>query len=306
MDRNKLKQNKWIIIVVAVVLVLSFFHIIPISDPPKTSTATALHWGAYAGDNDGDLENFEQLVGHRVDIQAVFIGWNDPFPEKIANSLNQQGKTLLIFWEPYDISLDEIQSGKSDEYMNSFAVAARASGAEIILAPLHEMNGNWDPWDGYDENNHLQNKPELIISVWKKIHAIFADAANVKLAWVINNDSVPTIAANQADAYYPGSAFVDYVGVDGFNFGNPWQTFKEVFDRSLVELASYNKPIYIFSTASAPGADKDEWIRNGLGEQIQQYPNIAGWVWFNQNGPERNWTVNSDSNSLAAFKSVIP
>jgi len=72
------------------------------------------------------------------------------------------------------------------------------------------------------------------------------------------------------------------------------------------EMEKYNKPIYLFSLASAPGPDKAEWIKEGLGTIIKQYPNIAGWVWFNQNGPDRNWTINSDTASLEAFKSIIP
>ncbi|PKM88468.1 hypothetical protein CVU83_01675 [Candidatus Falkowbacteria bacterium HGW-Falkowbacteria-2] len=269
-------------------------------------SSTSLLWGAYAGNNPGNLEEFERLVGKSVDIQTVFVGWNDPFPREIGFRLKRDGKTMLIFWEPYSASLEAINAGRSDEYIATFAAQAKEYGAPIIMSPLHEMNGNWNPWGGYGFDDRPINSPSLIIAVWKRMHDAFLDADNVKFAWAVNNVSVPNIPANAASVYYPGDAYVDYVGVDGFNFGNPWQDFRQVFDESMKEMEKYNKPIYLFSLASAPGPDKAEWIKEGLGTIIKQYPNIAGWVWFNQNGPDRNWTINSDTASLEAFKSIIP
>lgn len=278
---------------------------VPAADPGISATDPLL-WGAYAGNNPGDLENFEQLVDASVDIQAVFVGWNDPFPREIASRLKRDGKTMLIFWEQYSVSLEAINAGLSDDYIASFAQQAREYSAPIILSPLHEMNGNWNPWGGYGFDNRPINSPELIIAVWKRLHDAFISSDNVKFAWAVNNVSVPDISENAASVYYPGDAYVDYVGVDGFNFGNPWQNFRQVFDKSMAEMAKYNKPIYLFSIASAAGEAKHEWISEGLGVIVKQYKNIAGWVWFHQNGPDRNWTINSDAASLNAFKSIIP
>ena len=106
--------------------------------------------------------------------------------------------------------------------------------------------------------------------------------------------------------YYPGDAYVDYVGVDGFNFANPWQTFGEVFDTAITKLQTYHKPIYIFSMGSTAGSSKAAWITEGLGTHIKTYPNVKGWVWFNMNDRGTNWLIDSDPASLSAFKSVLP
>ena len=67
------------------------------------------------------------------------------------------------------------------------------------------------------------------------------------------------------------------------------------------------KPIYIFSLGSTEATDKAAWITEGLGTDIKNYANIAGWIWFNENvGSGQNWLVNSDPAALAAFKSVLP
>ena len=239
-----------------------------------------------------------------MNMQSIFVGWGSsdgPFPSEYGSTVRDKGKTLVIFWEQYGTTLDAINAGQFDTYMQQFATAAKTYGGPVILAPLHEMNGNWDPWDGTVGSN----TPAKVIAAWKRIHDAFVNVPNVKFAWDVNNESVPDTAANAIGAYYPGDAYVDYVGVDGFNFSNPWQTFGQVFDSAMNQLKTYNKPIFIFSMACAPGSQKAAWITEGLGTHVKNYPNIAGWVWFNQN-KEKDWRVNSDSASLEAFKAVLP
>lgn len=275
----------------------------PVTPPVVTvpvipTPATSFQWGVFLPSV--SLSTFEQSVGKQANMQATFVGWNESFPSSLANSLKSSGKTLVIFWENTGTSLDQINAGSSDSYISSFAAQAKASGASVILAPLHEMNGNWDTWDGTVGNN----TPAKVITTWRHIHDAFAGVTNVKFAWDVNNVSVPDTASNSINSYYPGSAYVDYVGVDGFNFDT--ESWDQVFPSSLMSLlSSYNKPIYILSTASVPGAQKAQWIKD-MGAHIKNYPNIAGWVWFNQNGGDGNWLVDSDTLSLAAFKSILP
>jgi beta-mannanase len=207
---------------------------------------------------------------------------------------------LLVFWEPTS-GYDSINNGSQDSIIKKFAEGAKAYGYPVILAPFHEMNGNWDVWDGTVGNN----SPAKFIAAWKRLHDLFSAATNVKFALAYNSNSVPNTTGNQFDDYYPGDAYVDYVGVDGFNFGSPWQSFQSIFSSPLTKLAKYNKPIYIFSMGSVPGSQKSAWIADALGVQIFKYP-IAGWVWFNQDGNDGNWVVNSDPASLSSFKQVIP
>lgn len=105
--------------------------------------------------------------------------------------------------------------------------------------------------------------------------------------------------------YYPGSEYVDYVGVDGFNFNNPPLTFAQIFNEVTANASIFKKPIYILSTSLDAGPDKANWITEGLGTMVKNYQNVFGWIWFNQSG-QPNWIVNSDAASLSAFKSILP
>ena len=185
--------------------------------------------------------------------------------------------------------------------MQQFANGAKAYNGPIILAPFHEMNGDWDTWDGPVGNN----SPAKIIAAWRQMHGIFSASSvtNVKFAWDVNNESVPNTPENQIENYYPGDQYVDYIGVDGFNFGNPWQNFSEMFSAPLVKLKKYKKPIYILSMASAEGPQKASWITDTLAH-IYADPDIHGWVWFNKN-KEENWLIWSNTAALQAFQAGI-
>lgn len=290
----------------SIVLVLIYFRLLTVISPTNidaeasSSKPIVLQWGAYVGDGTDNLNIFETLVGQKTDIYAHFEGWHEDFPSNLASRIGGSGKTLLIFWEP-SFGYDEINNGSKDDYIAKFSKDAKAYGYPIILVPFPEMNLNEEAW-GYSQNG---NTAQSFKKAWIRVHGNFTGASNVKFGIAYNNVSIPDIMGNQFDDYYPGAAYVDYVGVDGFNFSEPWLSFGQIFDIPMAKLATYRKPIYIFSTASIAGQGKSAWIAEGLGYRVKTYKNLVGWVWFNQGG-DPNWVVNSDINSLQAFKSVIP
>jgi len=271
--------------------------------PPAVTT---LQWGSYVGDDINDLAQFESLVGKNVDLYAIFVGWNDDdtFPFVLSTKAGADGKTLVIFWET-SFGYNTINNGSRDVYIKQFALDAKTYGYPIILAPFEEMNLNEEAW-GYGING---NTAEGFKLAWMRMYDIFKEvgATNVKFALTFNNVTIPNIQGNKMKDYYPGNAYVDYIGLDGFNFNDPWLTFAEVFDEAIAEASQFNKPIYILSTGSWPGPQKAKWISDGLGAHVKTYPNVFGWVWFNENKPgDGNWLVNSDQASLEAFKAVLP
>ena len=279
----------------------------------SSSPRAVLGWGAYVGWQEGALALFEKRIGKHAAYQATFVHWGNEksFPAELGPSVRDAGKTLVIFWEAMDyndssynqlnFSYDTILNSSWDSYIRSFAESAADYSGPIILIPFEEMNGNWSPWSVTGNGNSAVKH----IAAYRHIHDLFAIAPNVRFAWDVNNDAVPDTAENRFENFYPGDKYVDYVGVNGFNFGDPWQSFQDIFADSLQRLAVYEKPIYIFSMASAEGPDKAAWITNALTQGIPSYPHIQGWIWFNEN-KERDWRVWSDVNSLQAFQASLP
>jgi len=268
----------------------------------QADVITHLLWGAYVGDGPTNLSDFETLVNKEVDLYADFEGWDNAFPTHLSSSIGSKGKTLVIFWEP-SFGYDQIINGSKDKYIEQFAKDAKSYGYPIILAPFDEMNLNEEAW-GYGINKNTSQKFK---TVWIHIHNIFTtnEASNIKFAITFNNESTPNINGNKMNDYYPGDNYVDYIGIDGFNFANNRQTFSQIFDNAITEASTLGKPMYILSTASEEVADKATWITDGLGTTIYKYPNILGWVWFNKE-VNSTWRVDSDNASLKAFKAILP
>jgi len=266
----------------------------PTPTPTPTPVSSGKLWGAYL--SDGNVPAFQALVGKNMDIQATFYAWSDSFPTSLDKT-----KTQMIFWESTGISLSSITAGSQDSYIKQFVSSAKTYGGQVVLIPFEEMNGNWDTWDG----GYSGNTPAQVVATFKHIHDVMASvgASNVKLGWDINNGSVPDTSANAIANYWPGANYVDYICVDGFNFGNPWQTYSSVFSSVLSTVKGYGKPIIIASTASAESSQKAAWVTDAL-NQIAKDSSITGFVWFNEN-KEQNWLVNSDAAALQAFKTGI-
>ncbi|RJQ36126.1 hypothetical protein C4552_04165 [Candidatus Parcubacteria bacterium] len=284
----------------------------PAPTPVPPPAAAAIQWGAYAGWRDSDIAEFHQQVGDEPDILATFVHWgnNNAFPAHLAPYTRDRGDTLLIFWEAMDynvgandprFSYDAILAGSWNAYLASFAAQAKAFGGPVILIPFSEFNGSWMP--GSITLNG--NTSEKHVAAYRHIRSYFANVPNVKFGWSPNQVSVPNTAANAIENFYPGNLYVDIVGVDGFNFGNPWLSFSQIFGSALEKLANYGKPIYITSFASAAGPQKASWITDALTVQLPKHPLVQGWVWFNEN-KEQDWRIWSDSASLKAFQDALP
>ena len=270
-----------------------------------------ISWGAYPGEKISDKQELEEKVGRKMQMVATFVNWDNHanFPAKLASELKANDQTLVIYWESRDekirnvndpkYSYDAILRGDFDQYIREFGEEVRQAKVPTIVLPFIEMNGNWYPWS-ITTNGNSQVKH---IMAYRKLYTMLHEIPNLKLGWVVNNGSVPSTVHNSIAMLYPGDQYTDYVGIDGFNFGNPDQSFREVFDESLKELRELGKPIYIFSMATADGQGKALWIQD-MNKQLLKYPEIQGFIWFNIN-KERDWRIWSDPESLEAFKLML-
>ena len=262
--------------------------------PGATIPRKHIVWGAYAGNVSG-ITQFETLAEKPVEIAATFVSFEEPFPLHLTASIGEKDKTLLVFWEPTS-GFDAIIGGRFDKHLAQFASSSRAYGHPVILIPFNEPNLNEEVW-GYGQGG---NTSQTFTRAWRHVHEFFRDVPNVAFGIAYTNVSIPDVEGNSITALYPGDEYVDYVGVDGFNGYDGWQTPEEVFGASVAELKTLSKPIYIFSVASKEDPRKAQWITDFF-SWMKSTPEIKGFLWFNEN-KEFDWRVNSDPASLSAFR----
>jgi hypothetical protein len=262
------------------------------------------------------LTALEPLAGTHGTVSNYFQNTSQGFTAAQAGNAVAHGSIPLItleFWDPANgvsqpsFSLKSISGGAFDTYLHAYARAARAFGSEVWLRPLHEMNGNWYPWGGTVNGN----TPADFAPAWRHIHDIFASegATNVKFVWSPNSDSAPGGSVNSISAYWPGDAYVDYLALDGYNFGtgtgtgSTWRTFAQVFGPGYAAVTALSaKPLFIAETAcSCIGGDKPAWIADMFASIPASYPRIVGVTWFNAN-KEADWRLECDASCSASFR----
>jgi beta-mannanase len=252
---------------------------------------------------------FQPIIGRNLAVVLWYVHWTNPFPLEDVNIVHANGSIPLITWEPWIThplgTLEAIASGSHETYVREFLQAARDWGKPIFLRFAHEMNGNWYPWDGF----HNGSDPEKYKKAWLYIYNVRKElgADNVSLVWCPNNTNQPNASWNTISAYYPGDEYVDWIGMDGYNWGyGRWQSFDSVFKSIYQELTSAtHKPLMIGEFASAEhGGSKADWIKDALSRIKTDYPQIKVLCWFNTN-KERDWRIDSSLAAQAAFQQAI-
>jgi len=210
-------------------------------------------------------------------------------------NVREHGAIPLVTWEPWlytqgisqpAYSLQKIMNGDFDAYITKWAADSKAWGHPYFLRFAHEMNGNWYPWSELLN----ANSSGQYVQTWRHVHDLFTKqgVTNVTWVWSPNSEYTGSISLYQL---YPGDSYVDWIGLDGYNWGSlnnhQWQTFAEVFEptyRAALEL-SPDKPLMIAEMATTEeGGDKAAWISDAYMTQLPAFfPKVRAVVWFNEN-----------------------
>ena len=167
-----------------------------------------------------------------------------------------------------------------------------------------EMNGTWYPWAIGIGGNTAADYRAAWIRMWRIFDVAAAD--NVRFVWAPN---VLTDATTDFGDAYPGHDVVDYLAVDGYNWGDVpghhWQSAPDLFPRSLsrLRMIGANQPLLITEAGCADGPSpelKANWIRDFFAI-VESEPRLEAFLWF-QTDKERDWRFNTTTASTAAFR----
>jgi hypothetical protein len=239
-----------------------------------------------------------QQLGRGQRIVHKFYPWSANVPA--AEPEVPSGSVLMVSMN--GARYGQINNGASDKLIALAATRFAAMKRPVMLRWGWEMNGNWFAWDG----THNSRKPSGYITAWQRMHRIFAahGASNVAWVWGPNWNSGPNVAWNHMDHYYPGDAYVDWVGVSGYDFGgeSPSTLFSGICDAY-----GSRKPIVLAETAAVGGTSaKTKWI-NKLHAFVDATPSVGAVVWFDtdiQRGSPYNFRPDTASTVLAAYRSM--
>lgn len=279
----------------------------------------------------GPVVDLEDSLHTVFPLIHIYTAWGskpeEQFPTERVEAVFALGSTPVITWEPWlsDISKEEIPGlrapeqrdkggmadvarGAYDRYLVAWAKAAAAVGRPFFLRLGHEMNDPYRyPWG--PQNNSARE----FVAAWRHVHDIFRQNNAGQVLWIW----CPHPAYGYFKDYYPGDAYVDYVGAGTLNYGNvaawsAWWSFKDIFGKHYAELAAFGKPIMLTEFGSlGTGGDRAEWYTDALARLPEDYPAVRAILFFHF-GDDRtttqqalDWTVKSDPPVLRAIRTQL-
>jgi hypothetical protein len=308
------------------------------STPPARATpatASSIYWGAWIGKQltgteapwDMNAANtLEQKVGKKLSIinfSAPFANCSSTcsyynFPLNEMNSIRAHGSIPFYSWGsqsiPVPANLSEpnfqlaaVIEGHHDAYIRKFAEAAKAWGHPFFLRFNWEMNGAWFAWaEGVNGN-----KAGEAVAAWRHVHDIFTQVGATNATWVWCPNVDPDNQMQSLSAVYPGDAYVDWTGLDGYNWGtNParsdhWRSFDSLYSSTYKKITTTiapTKPMMISEVGSSEyGGSKAAWIKDMLAKIPVNYPAIRGVLWFDKFEDGMDWPLETSASATSAF-----
>jgi beta-mannanase len=266
--------------------------------PPAAleSPHAGVYFGAKAGPRESDVAKLERLLGRKLAIRAIFVSWEEQWPDERVRADHRNGRLSLVTWAGTD--LGSIAAGACDTLIRERAHAVKNLGFPIFVRWGAEMNGDWHAWG---------KQPTAYVDAWRRIHTIFEEEGAPNVAWVWS----PSIPQGDWDAYYPGDSYVDWIGGDSYNWGlsrpdTRWQPFAELLAPFYKYATGKEKPLMLAEIGSAEqGGRKSEWVQTAFGALEERFPAVKAWIHQQYEDGEADWRVNSSPESLAAYRQIV-
>jgi mannan endo-1,4-beta-mannosidase len=300
-----------------------------------------LYWGAWIGDqltgtnapwDMNAVAAFEQIVGKGMSLVEFSSSFEDcsrrpcrfyKFPNQPMDNIRAHGSIPVFSWgaestprasaEQPEFQLSDVIEGTYDSYVAQFASEARDWGHPFFLRFNWEMNGDWFPWSEKANGN----APGQYIAAWRHVHDIFTAVGATNATWVW----CPFVAGGgkrqgqPLKQLYPGTAYVDWACMDGYNWGpnsvNPqkWRSFSELFTptyEALTKRIAPDKPLMLGEFASTPyGGHKALWIKRTFQQLPGKYPRIRALIYFDSVDRGVDWPLETSPSAAAAFAQGI-
>lgn len=250
---------------------------------------------------------FEHLVHTQAGIVMWYADWRHGRVDPVQlRTVARHGGVPEITWEPWDAtggvtqpaySLASIIRGRHDAYIRGWARTLRAYGKPVLVRFAQEMNGRWYPWD----EGVNGNRPGQFAAAWRHVVRIFRRAGARNVTWIWSPVARGGFPLSTRE--YPGAAYVEEVGLSGFNAGTAlppgwggWRTFAHIFGPSLATLARLapGKPVQIseVSTVSV-GGNATAWITS-MFRFLAAHRAIRSVIWFDLQ-KQTDWRITSPS-----------
>lgn len=236
----------------------------------------------------------DQAMGITSNVISLYYNVGQTINMQTIASLCAQHMLPII--ELDDNSLEQITSGAEDKALESYALALGTMQTPVGIVFDHEFNGPWFPY-GYE---HVT--PGQFVAAWRHLVSLFRNYGATNAIWIWNPNVTSRYTAPDLQPWYPGDAYVNWVGLDGY-FYVTTDTYATVFTPTINQIRAFTKrPQIIMETGASPTSGRPRAIAS-IFQGAVNTPGLLGLIYFDFDKTSvHNWYINNDPPALAAFK----
>jgi Glycosyl hydrolase family 26 len=221
-------------------------------------------------------------------------------------------------------TLQRVIDGGFDPLLRAWARAARDTNIPLLVSFGAEVNDEWGPWNakwngagetaGYGDPTYPDGA-ERFRDAYRHVVTLVRAEGATNVTWFFHADTYPPHQWwNTLDWYYPGDAYVDWLGISDYGSltpGGPIVNFAAELDASgvyplLTSLSSRPMAVVEMGVVDGPAGAKPEWIRRAFAAlRSGRYPRIRGAVWWDWGDGRIDTRIDSSPAALAAFRAGI-
>jgi len=290
------------------------------------------------------IKDFETIVGKKIAWAYFSQNWYSgiTYPKAAIHAINQAGTIPFVRLMPRSdeeqnhaetkFSMRYIIDGKFDVQIKQWAEDAKEDNIPLLIDFAVEANGDWFQWSGcftggsrttgYGDPKYPDG-PERYRDAYRHIIDIFRTVGVTHVTWFyhFNYASFPDKDWNQPKYYYPGDAYIDWIGFslygaqtldeewEGLGFSEQLKQYK-----GALEALHSKKPIALLEfgvTDHHPDGNKSAWLEDAfqtiLHNDILTFSAISPWheTWENKDETMSTIRLDSSPQTKATFRKWI-
>ena len=277
---------------------------------PHTAPGGKVLWGGQGGYKPGNISDFARHSGKAPAVYNYFIPWKGTDPAlhwlsfRLSDASAHGARPMLsVGVEGSGLTPGAIARGEGDTFLVRLNALLAEHGQPVYVRPLSEMNNGNNPYSAFDLSGRSRGpaySTGQFKRAWRRLALILrggersqidaqlrrlglppvrsaADALprpEVALMWVPLSFGNPEIAKNHPRHWWPGGAFVDWVGT----------TWYSPFKASSAMHAMYSNPLwsrkpFVFAEWGVWGRDDPGFVSQFFGF-LRSHPRVRMAVYY--------------------------
>lgn len=251
------------------------------------------------------IARVESQIGRKFRIDHRYYRWDAPIPTSYDAWTSQEGRIPFLNWNARRrngtvVTWSRIASGAEDSWIEARADAFETFGKPLYLSFHHEPE---DDVTAFGSAADYAAAFRHVVDVFRA-----RGVTNVTFVWTMMSWTF-TIA--KAAPFYPGDAYVDAIGTDGYNWypGKPntrWRSFDWIMTPSRNFAIAHGKPLMVVEYGvqedpAVPGR-KGAWFREMLAT-VKAWPEVVALIYYDS-PIIYPWMTDTSASSMGGYREI--